>query len=87
MNPPMLPLVKEVVTQHDSWHRKQTSNPEGEEDEPRLLRGKVVKCLEDVRKGSNEGEQHAEVEGDVDAYEEDDGLSEEHVHWPEEGNR
>ena len=80
-------LVQEAVAEEGGGDSEGTADAEREEDETRPLGVKGIDRAEDVREGGEEGKQDAEVKGDVQAQEADDGFGEEHMHRPDQGDR
>jgi len=71
--------VEKAVTQEYSGHSKEASKSKGKKDQSRLLDAKPVDRTKDVRKGGEEGKEHSKIEGNIEAQEAYDRLSEQHM--------
>lgn len=78
--------VDEGVAEDDSDETEDAADDDGEEDEAGLLEGEVVHPPEGVGDGGEEAEEGAELGGDVEGDEADDGLEEEHADGADEGD-
>jgi len=78
--------INEFIAQHANYETQQGADHETQECDSALLGCELVDDGEDVREGNEEGVHCREAERDVDGEECNDGLNEEHVKGPCEGD-
>lgn len=84
--PQILFPVQDSIEHRSRAGGQNAADPNRHEGEARIPSVEAVDALEDDGEGVEEGKEDGEVEADVEAEVADDGLGEDHMNGPEQGN-